>query len=226
MDAKNRMLVWLLVGLSLVAGCFEATRRPVAPTPHVQPAEPAPVQQGGSADSGIVVRDVRYDIASMPPEIQAELIDQPTLAYGYRAAPPGGQFADPHDDPVWSHNRRQFAHDHCCCMVTGCTDDPDGDAVHHGLGAKWCVAAGHYELAIGPGPGQRFYRLCQKHHAEIGHGIGRGGNWKEFNLDIEADVKAGRWNSRGKSAWTFRSDAEAIAWVKDQIQSANGSGER
>lgn len=158
---------------------------------------------------------------AVPADILGEMIDQPTLAYAAYSSVvplPNGQYADPHDDPEWHHTRSETAKAKCCCEVNGCRADPKGNAIHHGIAANACVKGGHYELAVGPGPGQKFYRLCAKHHAEIGHGIGNGGNWTRFNLDIEADVLAGRWNSRGKSAWTFRDDADLVAWVKGRVE--------
>lgn len=152
----------------------------------------------------------------MPNEERFECVDSlPT----YGATPNAdGTFADPHDDPKWHATRRQTAIKIPHCQVKGCTDPPKGDAIHHGISARYCVMAGHYELAVANGPGQTFYRLCEKHHGPIGHGIGNGGAWTKFNVDIDADIAAGRWNSRGKSEWPFADDADAVAWVKSRIK--------
>ena len=204
-------------------------QKPVAETvaPVIELAPPAPLTEEQKQAAAF---DHELQIAAwhMPLEIRAELIDQPTLAYGagaYGAVAPlaNGHYKDPHDDPIWHHTRRECAHEHCCCMVKGCKDDPKGDAIHHGIAANACIKAGHYELAVRPGPGQKFYRLCEHHHSTIGHGIGYGGSWTKFNLDIEADVNAGRWNSRGRSEWKFMSEAEVVAWVKAKVNAAKES---
>lgn len=159
-----------------------------------------------------------FTVNAMPPDEQSESVD--SLAT-YGAAPNAdGTYDDPHDDPQWHATRRQTAIKIPSCQVAGCTDPPVGDAIHHGISAKYCVLAGHYELAVADGPGQKFYRLCERHHGPIGHGIGNGGAWTKFNTDIDADIAAGRWNSRGKSEWPFANDAEAVVWVKSRIKQA------
>ena len=132
------------------------------------------------------------------------------------------EYDDPHDDPRWRATRRSVAMRISRCQVRGCNDNPNGDAIHHGLSAMWCVRAGCYKLAVEEAPGQTFYRLCEKHHGPIGHGIGHGGSWRVFNPDIDADVRAGKFNSRGMSRW-FDTDEEAIEFILDKVRVARGS---
>lgn len=152
--------------------------------------------------------------APLPLDQQAELVDQPTLA----ASGPDQEYDDPHSDPRWHHTRHMEAKAHPFCCVCGA--GPKGNAVHHSISAEHCVKAGYYILAVQNGPGQSFWVLCPKCHAYIGHGIGAGGSWHKFNLDISADVKAKRFNSRGRSVWKFKSEEEVTRWIKLRVEEA------
>lgn len=125
---------------------------------------------------------------------------------------------DPHDWPEWHRFRREEAKRKPeRCDWNGCTETPTD--LHHGIGARWCVMAGHPELVYSKEKGQWFLWLCKTHHKQA-HDIcdGCGGNWKLFNPDSLNDAKNGKWNSRGRSAWPFKTDREAIMWIKGRVE--------
>jgi len=95
-----------------------------------------------------------------------------------------------------------------------------GNAIHHGWSAKHLLAIDRPDLCYTEKDGMRFWTLCPPHHAEFGHGIGRDpkGSWHIFNPDIDADVSAKKWNSRGKSKWEFKNEQEVSAWLNEQIE--------
>ena len=128
---------------------------------------------------------------------------------------------DPHQWPEWHHFRSDWIKSHPDCEWNGCTKGGgagSGMNVHHGIAANWCVKSGHPEMVYTDGHGQWFLTLCRDHH-ELAHDVcpGCGGNWSKFNPDSKADAKAGKWNSRGKSAWPFKSEAEAIHWINGRV---------
>ena len=104
--------------------------------------------------------------------------------------------ADPHDWPEWRAFRYREAKLKTGCQWLGCPKD-------HTTKDK----------------GQWFLWLCRDHHA-VAHDIcdGCGGAWSKFNPDSQADAAAGKWNSRGKSKWTFQTEDEVIRWVKDRVE--------
>jgi hypothetical protein len=129
--------------------------------------------------------------------------------------------ADPHDWPEWRAFRYQEAKLKTGCQWFGCNKDHTTKdlELHHGISVEWCLKSDHPELVYTKGKGQWFLWLCRDHHA-VAHDIcnGCGGAWSKFNPDSQADAAAGKWNSRGKSKWTFQTEDEVIRWVKDRVE--------
>lgn len=176
-----------------------------------------------NGEQGRIDYEVQQALKELDSSNQSEIADGPVL-FGIAPLPDkNGHYDDPHDDPVWHRNRDLNAKEFPICMVKGCKIGPKGNAQHHFIAADYCKRSGHYEMAISQVNGQKFFTLCPKHHAEIGHGIGHGGNWHKFNLDLQADVDSGKWNSRGKSPWKFTDDDQAFDWIKQRVKEYNDS---
>lgn len=160
---------------------------------------------------------VEADSSVVPDEEQREGIDDQTSAKVYGATSSDEPAVDPHLDPRWIRFRRQWVASHeIRCQWKGCKDVGPGLNLHHCWPEKYVGKAGHPELGYTEENGQAFLLVCRKHH-ELCHNIGYGGSWGIFDKDAVEDATAGKWNSRGKSKWEFKSEAEAVAWVKQQI---------
>lgn len=80
------------------------------------------------------------------------------------------------------------------CQWLNCPTPDDRVNVHHIIPVHWAKLIGHPWLELCQ---LNLITLCHQHHLACGHG----GNFKHLNIDVRADAKAGKFNSRGLSVW-------------------------
>lgn len=145
------------------------------------------------AENAVKIAELQEKIADLERQTSA-IEDKPQEEVDEEAHSSNVMGADGPRSGKWPKVMHTYKAEYPLCQWLGCDTPDDRLNVHHIIPVHWAKLIGHPWLELCP---LNLITLCHQHHLACGHG----GNFKHLNIDIRADAKAGKFNSRGLSIW-------------------------